>query len=373
MAFSPGLPSRRGHVWLVAAILPLAACLFGGDGGGTPAATFTRLGFLPGYATSVAVAVSADGSVVAGTASTPSGNRQAFRWTVQEGLVGLGFAPTGTNSAAAAVSADGAVILANGDSTTEPPTPAATFRWTPAGGFSRLDSPANAPLPLCGGAGLSGDGVVVVGTCYRFNNEAFRWDGTAAPVALGRFGGGSNQTSSASAIAADGSVIAGAGHPVLTGAVMWSASGVASILGKLPGDATANSAAVSRDGSVIVGTSYDSAQVVPKGFRWTRPAGMEALGAPPAGVAGSAAAGISGDGTTIVGWGPTATGDAALVWDAGHGWRTLAEALVADHRTEIPGWQLQRATAISDDGKTIAGFGTNPQGQTEAWIVKLPD
>ena len=27
---------------------------------------------------------------------------------------------------------------------------------------------------------------------------------------------------------------------------------------------------------------------------------------------------------------------------------------------------------LSGDGLTIAGFGTNPQGQTEAWVVNLP-
>jgi probable HAF family extracellular repeat protein len=356
---------------LVVAILPLAAC-FSGDDDVRGQTTFTPLGFVAGYSTSQAVALSADGAVVVGTARTLAGNQQAFRWTAQQGLVGLGFAPTGTNSAAAAVSADGAVILVNGDSATMPPTPAAIFRWTSTGGFSRLDSPANGYFNayLCSGGGLSGDGAVAVGTCLHINSEAFRWDGARAPVGLGQFGGGSNRTSTASAIAVDGSVIAGAGHPWLTGAVMWNASGVASILGKLTGDATANAAAVSRDGGVVVGTSYDDAQV-PHGFRWTRLAGMEPLGTPPMGVVGSAAEGISGDSTSVVGWGPTATGEVALVWDARHGWRTLATVLAADHRTVVSGWQFQRATAISADGQTIAGFGTNPQGQTEAWIVRL--
>jgi len=44
-----------------------------------------------------------------------------------------------------------------------------------------------------------------------------------------------------------------------------------------------------------------------------------------------------------------------------------------DYATQVPGWTLNRATAISGDGRTIAGIGTNPQGQTEAWIVILPE
>jgi uncharacterized membrane protein len=59
------------------------------------------------------------------------------------------------------------------------------------------------------------------------------------------------------------------------------------------------------------------------------------------------------------------------MWDADHGWRALDAVLDLDYATQVPGWTLNRATAISGDGRTIAGFGTNPQGQTEAWVVNL--
>jgi uncharacterized membrane protein len=219
---------------------------------------------------------------------------------------------------------------------------------------------------------MSGDGSVVAGTCLTVNNEAFLWRGGAAPVSLGRFGGGSNQTSSAAAVSKDGSTIVGTGHPVLTGAVMWTTSGASAILGKLPSDATAYATGVTRDGASVVGTSTDSNRVA-RAFVWTRTTGIEALsaGVPP-GVTGVHASGVSGDGATVVGWGATGEGETALVWQADSGWRTLAAALVADHRTEVPGWRLTRATAISDDGRAIAGYGTNPDGQTEGWLVRLP-
>jgi len=51
----------------------------------------------------------------------------------------------------------------------------------------------------------------------------------------------------------------------------------------------------------------------------------------------------------------------------------LDAALAIDNQTQITGWILTRATAISDDAHTIAGYGTNPQGQTEAWIIELPN
>lgn len=366
-----GRRSLCSFAWPFVSALALAACHAGSEGDAAPAAaTFVGLGILPGYSSSRAFAMASDASVVAGTASTVSGMRQAFVWNAQQGSVALGFAPAGTNSAAVAVSADGSVIVVNGDSAAAPATPAAVFRWSRVAGFVRLPSPDNATL--CSGAGVSGDGTVIVGTCLRYNGEAFRWLADAAPVGLGRFGGGSDQTSSAAAISADGRLVVGVGHPVLTGALAWDATGTATVLGKLPTDASAAATAASRDGAVVVGASLDSAGNA-HAFRWTRQAGMEALGVLPDGISGSVATGASGYGTRIVGWGATASaGEVALVWDAANGWRSLAAALRADHRAELPGWKLERATAISDDGRGIVGYGTNPQGQTEAWRLLLP-
>jgi hypothetical protein len=40
---------------------------------------------------------------------------------------------------------------------------------------------------------------------------------------------------------------------------------------------------------------------------------------------------------------------------------------------EIDGWKLTNAQAISSDGRTIVGTGFNPLGQTEGWIVVIPE
>lgn len=363
----------RELAWLTCGAL-LFAVFLGGCGDNAPQiqhAAFRNLGFLPGYASSQATAVSSDGSVVVGTATTPAGNRQAFRWSAQGDVVGLGFLPGGTSSVATSVSANGAVIVGDGDATnSEPPTPSAAFRWTAEAGMQRID-----PLPgsyLCVAGGVSGDGSVVVGSCLQTGNTAYRWTASTGSIGLGRFGGGSNQQSTAVAISRDGAVIVGAGHPVLTGAVMWTADGSSTILGKLPGDTEATATAVSGDGSVVVGASMDNAGNQ-RAFRWTQQTGMVDLGNSINGLLGSVATSVSGNGGIIVGWGPTASGDAALIWDAEHGLRLLDAALLADYQTQITGWKLSRATAISDDAHTIAGYGTNPQGQTEAWVVTLPD
>ena len=203
------------------------------------------------------------------------------------------------------------------------------------------------------------------------NNEAFRWTQATGSYGLGRFGGGSDQSSSAAAISVDVSVVVGAGHPVITGAVIWQIPGTAIALGKLPGDTSATALAVSRDGTVVVGMSISDAQAS-RAFRWTRSSGMMAL---ETGIdmQESVAAAVSGDGSRIVGWATTSSRETAAIWDAEHGLRPLDAALASEYRTRIAGWQLTRATAISDDGRTIAGVGTNAEGAIEAWIVKLPN
>jgi len=306
-----------------------------------------------------------------GTATTAAGNRQAFRWNAQQGILGIGFVPGGTDSVATAVSTDGTVIVGTGDaSNSDAPTSSVGFRWNAGAGVQRVEALAGSHL--CFAAGVSGDGTAIVGTCLQVNNTAFRWTASSGSVPLDRFGTGSNQESTANAISSDGSVIAGAGHPVLTGAVIWAANTSPTVIGKLPGDATAVATAVSTGGSVVVGSSMDNVGTS-RAFRWTQQTGMGALGDGMNGLLGSFATSVSGSGSIIVGYGPTVAGDIALIWDVDHGLRSLEAALAADYQTQIAGWKLLRATGISNDGHTIAGYGMNPEGRTEAWIVKLPD
>jgi PEP-CTERM motif len=52
---------------------------------------------------------------------------------------------------------------------------------------------------------------------------------------------------------------------------------------------------------------------------------------------------------------------------------SLNDYLVADRVGNLTGWSLPAATGISADGRTIAGNGFNPSGQTEAWIATVPE
>ena len=52
--------------------------------------------------------------------------------------------------------------------------------------------------------------------------------------------------------------------------------------------------------------------------------------------------------------------------------RPLQEMLV-EHGLELSGWELFSATAISDDGNAIVGWGQNPNGAPRGWIATIPE
>jgi hypothetical protein len=87
----------------------------------------------------------------------------------------------------------------------------------------------------------------------------------------------------------------------------------------------------------------------------------------------SIALGVSGDGSVVVGKGADASGRGAFIWSAATGMKSLRDVLINEHGlgAALAGWTLDEATGISSDGLVIAGYGCNPQGLTEAWVVNL--
>ena len=63
-------------------------------------------------------------------------------------------------------------------------------------------------------------------------------------------------------------------------------------------------------------------------------------------------------------------GSEAFIWDSANGMRNLRELLVSEG-DDLTGWRLTWAYGISGDGSTIVGFGTNPEGSSEAWVARL--
>jgi probable HAF family extracellular repeat protein len=138
----------------------------------------------------------------------------------------------------------------------------------------------------------------------------------------------------ASAISADGRVVAGTADYGTSGRVafMWTAEkGIVSLDPAPRSRAWAEAAAVSRDGSVIVGWWNGRA------FRWTRKSGLVSLGTLP-GSDRSLAQAVSEDGTVGVG-----VSGVAFRW-------TEQTGMVA-----LPGDVIHAVKAVSADGKIVYG------------------
>ena len=164
------------------------------------AQTLTDLGTAGGNS-SLANAVSADGSVVVGWADNASGQDRAFRWTSAGGMENLGTLG-GDYSSAKAVSADGSVVVGQADNSVGNDI---AFRWTSAGGMENLGTFGGDESEA---VAVSADGSVVVGNADSASGDyrAFRWTAAGGMENLGTFGG---NNSSAYDVSADGSVVVG--------------------------------------------------------------------------------------------------------------------------------------------------------------------
>lgn len=143
-------------------------------------------------------------------------------------------------------------------------------------------------------------------------------------------------------------------------------------LGELTGGTVYSSAhGVSANGLVIVGQSSSAAGF--EAFRWTIGGGMAGLGDLPGGTFGSIANAASATGSVVVGQGTSAAGTEAFMWTISGGTVSLKDYLVGQGASNLSGWTLTNARGISADGLTIVGHGINPLGQTEGWIVTIPE
>ena len=339
-------------------------------------ASFQGLGDLPGGTFgSTALDVSADGSTVVGNSHiigkyepapgyiNTRDTVEAFRWTQKSGMQGLGDLPGGRfRSDATKVSADGSIVVGVGESDGFRGKP---FRWTQQGGIEMLTGIVEQGQSYFV-SGLSADGSIVVGTRIgaTVGPDVFHWTEDGGEEIITELAAPPEYPPD---ISADGSTIAGYDQ---TEAVRLTQNGGIERLGDLPGGKFKSiPKAISADSSTVVGVS-ESANGN-EAFRWTQKGGMQGLGDLPGGKFDSTANDVSADGSTVVGSSEGANGKKAFIWNRKNGMRSLQEILTKDFAIDLTGWSLEEATAISDDGLTIVGNGTNPDGNQEAWIVRL--
>ena len=100
---------------------------------------------------------------------------------------------------------------------------------------------------------------------------------------------------------------------------------------------------------------------------------MIGLGVPEGSITSWAHA-VSADGSVVVGLSTTSSSERqAFIWDEAGGMQNLRQLLIDAYGLgdSLVGWILWEATGISADGRTIVGYGLNPLGNAEAWMVRL--
>jgi probable HAF family extracellular repeat protein len=340
------------------------------------AVTFQSISMLPDAEMSMPSKISGDGTVVIGK-SGPT----AFRWTQGKGmqalepLSGLWLEEVGQPehgcSNALGISHDGSVILGSSSSCDRHESHICVF-WTdseviPLGDFSRYGE----------GVALSGDGSTAIvrddygpgsiswhlhnvstgrdtpfyrnSICFLDSPDVECWESDPHPTALSE----------------NGSTVVGIDFDNGPWAFFWTEEEGMTYLHSFEEFHAApmilsEAHGVSADGSTIVGALNGRA------FRWTRPGGFETIGGP-----ASFAFDVSSDGTVVVGeyYGADGAGK-AFFWTEGTGLTDLKEHLEGNG-LDLAGWTLESARSVSGDGTVITGWGINPDGRIEGWVVDI--
>jgi probable HAF family extracellular repeat protein len=335
---------RGVHAWMVAIAWVVGV-------GALPAQTLTWLGTLGG-GQSEAYDVSADGRVVVGMSENANRRARPFLWTAADGMQDLGTLG-GDRSYAFGVSAKGNVVVGfsnNADGQDR------AFRWTAATGMRDLGTLGGTRSYALG---VSADGSVIVGySRSTAGNRAFRWTEEGGMQDLGTLGG---NLSLAFGVSADGNVVVGSSATAGGEYAFRWRSGIMENLGTLPGSLMSRALSASANGSVVVGYAFFEARddffgwrYSLRAFRWQGGI-MQDLGT--LGGDSSSALDVSADGSVVVGWANDATGQTcAFRWTESSGMEDLN---ITYAHLLTRGSRLQEATAVSPDGRFIAGRGYN--------------
>ena len=325
---------------------------------------FHGLGDLPGGdISSGALAVSADGSTVVGYSSV-AGGYEAVRWRRESGLVSLGEFSGGLHRGRGFdVSADGSVVvgLSSSANGTIPEFDEA-FRWTAATGMVSAGE-----LP---GSQFYGRAFTVThdgGTAFgaSWGDQGYVPTSFSGGIAANLWSNPVWSPAGARGTSADGSVVVGeywngSYHtPLRNGQTLPDVPGGA--LDSIPFN-------VSPDGSLIVGEGQSD--VGRQAAVWIGDTVTALPDLDGGTVSGSAKAAT--DTGLIVGWGTTELGTEAAIWDATYAVHRLADVLTSNGVVIPSGWVLTEAADITVNGDivTLCGTGTNPAGETEAWIAR---
>lgn len=360
----------------------------------TPAGTFggyfrwtktggtTTLGEPPGTDSGGPEHMSTDGSVVSGMAKITSSSKdlghQPFLWTVAKGYQPLDSFPTWpTGAQLDGMSADGSLLIGE---TLD--SPRKVFRWSPTAGAAQLGTLPG--RPTCTFDRASADASTVFGRCREEQGEdqSFVWTHATGitPLELGTTATTCNF--SVNALVGDGTVAFGEAQCGGTQwvAARWTAATGVVLLPEPPGGRAEMSAdGTNRDGSVAFGKIQPgSASPFPDEgidgaapFRWSAAAGLVPLHSL-AGDMFSYAYATNPAGDVLIGRSGTQAGASeAVIWD-GVGVVGI-EAYLTMLGADLHGVHLQSAERVATrDGTTIVQGITDQQNHLGAWIAWLP-
>ncbi|RQO38072.1 secretion protein [Chryseobacterium sp. KBW03] len=216
--------------------------------------------------------------------------------------------------------------------------------------------------------GMSTNGSTVVGLGYltAANAHAVKWDEAGGMIDLGSMVSG--RSSRANAINAAGTVIVGwQDEPTGTRSGAKWQDGVESFITDNNGNNVGEAGGISADGNTIIGAAN------PNPYVWNATSGLTYITHPNASFNfKGGATGISADGKTVIGYyrafgAPPMSGE-GFIWTSSTGRINLNDYAVS-LGIATNGVTMGLPLAISQDGKKIAGTGTNASGQIVAFYL----
>lgn len=322
-----------------------------------PCAAFEVLPNFPGYDFSAARGISGDGRWVVGRSGGEGVPERGVLWDRASGrVVALGTLPGGVWSIAHAISRDGGTVVGMADAS-DGGTSIVLWR---GGGKPQW-------LGYGEGYAVSADGRIVTGRGELDSlRQGFVWNQGESLQPLGPAEGDVQRyyVYRGYAMSGDGSVVAG--DFIVNGehhAMRWTARGGYIDLGVLPGGNDSVGSTISVDGSVVYGLSNTS-EGASWVFRWTQAEGMRPVVPTLDTYESNPATNAAGD--VVVG----RSYGYAFRWTHGSDRaRSIRELL---GRVAPEEWELYGATAVSDDGRIVAGFGQAPERPSRgAWVAVI--
>lgn len=227
--------------------------------------------------------------------------------------------------------------------------------WTQANGLVDLGVRAGATHSFC--TCMSGDKTTVAGwNTYSGHGKSSFWRSNAGHILLGELPG--HVSSSVLAISDDGTICAGnSWNGLRDRATLWKDGNVID-LGALPGGDFSNVWGMSSDGKYIVGQS--SSSLGNRAYRWSQQTGMEDLGTMP-GASRIDPYSITDDGQLIVGTYQVSGVARAFYWTPSTGMADLTAHLISIG-VDMTGITLVQAYDVSDEGLAICGQAATPDG-----------